>query len=226
MSRVTPERRVIRVEAGRSARSLHDTLAGEEPLEIRVGGRSLAVTMRTPGADFEVAAGFLVSEGVIARTARARRHALLRGGARRRQRLQRARPHPRARTWRPGRECGAGLFHHELVRTVRQGVDQRRAHPLAPSRWPGTLARRASSSRPSRRACAGPRRSSSGPAAFTPRRSSTAPRASCSSCERTSVAITRSTRSSVGPCGKGDSRCGERCCSSRVARPSSWSKRR
>jgi FdhD protein len=43
-----------------------DTLAGEEPLEIRVGGRSLAVTMRTPGADFDLAAGFLVSEGVIA----------------------------------------------------------------------------------------------------------------------------------------------------------------
>jgi FdhD protein len=46
---------------------LHDTLAGEEPLELRVGGRSLAVTMRTPGADFDLAAGFLVSEGVIAR---------------------------------------------------------------------------------------------------------------------------------------------------------------
>lgn len=40
----------------------------EEPLEIRVGGRSLAVTMRTPGHDVELAAGFLVSEGVIARS--------------------------------------------------------------------------------------------------------------------------------------------------------------
>jgi len=39
----------------------------EEPLEIRVGGRSLAVTMRTPGHDFDLAAGFLVSEGVITR---------------------------------------------------------------------------------------------------------------------------------------------------------------
>lgn len=47
---------------------LRDTLAGEEPLELRVGGRSLAVTMRTPGADFDLAAGFLVSEGVIAAT--------------------------------------------------------------------------------------------------------------------------------------------------------------
>lgn len=44
-----------------------DFLAAEEPLEIRVGGRSLAVTMRTPGNDFDLAAGFLVSEGVISK---------------------------------------------------------------------------------------------------------------------------------------------------------------
>jgi FdhD protein len=42
-----------------------DTLAAEEPMEIRVGGRPLTVTMRTPGDDFDLAAGFLVSEGVI-----------------------------------------------------------------------------------------------------------------------------------------------------------------
>jgi FdhD protein len=42
-------------------------LAVEEPLEIRVGGRSLVVTMRTPGNDIDLAAGFLVSEGVITR---------------------------------------------------------------------------------------------------------------------------------------------------------------
>ena len=45
-----------------------DTLAGEEPLELRVNGRSMAVTMRTPGADFDLAAGFLVSEGVISQS--------------------------------------------------------------------------------------------------------------------------------------------------------------
>ncbi len=42
-----------------------DVIAAEEPLEIRLGGRSFAVTMRTPGDDFDLVAGFLVSEGVI-----------------------------------------------------------------------------------------------------------------------------------------------------------------
>ena len=42
-----------------------DTLAAEEPLEIRVAGRPLTVTMRTPGNDFELGVGFCVSEGVI-----------------------------------------------------------------------------------------------------------------------------------------------------------------
>ncbi len=42
-----------------------DTLAAEEPMEIRVNGRPLTVTMRTPGGDFDLAIGFLVSEGVV-----------------------------------------------------------------------------------------------------------------------------------------------------------------
>jgi FdhD protein len=42
-----------------------DQLAVEEPLEIRLGGKSLAVTMRTPGHDEELVAGFLLSERVI-----------------------------------------------------------------------------------------------------------------------------------------------------------------
>jgi FdhD protein len=53
---------------GESPKLERDTLAGEEPLELRVGGRSFAVTMRTPGADFDLAAGFLVSEGFITRS--------------------------------------------------------------------------------------------------------------------------------------------------------------
>lgn len=61
----TAERLVVRVGAGSEPVRRPDTLAVEEPLELRVGGHSLAVTMRTPGADFDLGAGFLVSEGVI-----------------------------------------------------------------------------------------------------------------------------------------------------------------
>lgn len=60
----------VTVVEGGHGRRRPDTLATEEPLEIRVaaGGRrrTLAVTMRTPGADFELAAGFLFGEGVLA----------------------------------------------------------------------------------------------------------------------------------------------------------------
>jgi FdhD protein len=42
-----------------------DLIAAEEPLEIRVDGRPVAITMRTPGHDLELTAGFLYTEGVI-----------------------------------------------------------------------------------------------------------------------------------------------------------------
>ncbi|SER66524.1 formate dehydrogenase accessory sulfurtransferase FdhD [Actinokineospora terrae] len=64
MGRVTVRRPVVRVGPD-GRRSRPDALAAEEPLEIRVGGRALAVTMRTPGHDVELAHGFLLTEGVI-----------------------------------------------------------------------------------------------------------------------------------------------------------------
>ncbi|MEC3957207.1 formate dehydrogenase accessory sulfurtransferase FdhD [Nocardia sp. CDC153] len=64
MSRVTARRRTLRISpTGTITRP--DTLAVEEPLEIRTGGQSLTVTMRTPGADIDLIHGFLYAEGII-----------------------------------------------------------------------------------------------------------------------------------------------------------------
>lgn len=64
MGRVTARRPVLRISAEGSTRR-PDALAVEEPLELRVNGRALAVTMRTPGHDVELAHGFLLTEGVL-----------------------------------------------------------------------------------------------------------------------------------------------------------------
>ncbi len=65
MGRVTERRRVLRIRGG-VAGARADTLVAEEPLEIRLNGKPLAITMRTPGDDFALAVGFLASEGVLA----------------------------------------------------------------------------------------------------------------------------------------------------------------
>ncbi|MCG7418778.1 formate dehydrogenase accessory sulfurtransferase FdhD [Microbacterium sp. ACRRU] len=67
MGRLTASRRVTRITLDGVNRQRPDAIAVEEPLEIRVAGSPLSVTMRTPGHDVELAAGFLVSEGVIHR---------------------------------------------------------------------------------------------------------------------------------------------------------------
>lgn len=64
MGRVTERRRTIRIRDG-AVTTRPDTLVAEEPMEIRLNGKPLAITMRTPGDDFALAAGFLVSEGVL-----------------------------------------------------------------------------------------------------------------------------------------------------------------
>ena len=72
MGRVTQRRKVHKYVLDGSPGALEfpvrhreDVLAVEEPLEIRLGQLSFAVTMRTPGDDFDLVAGFLVSEGII-----------------------------------------------------------------------------------------------------------------------------------------------------------------
>jgi FdhD protein len=64
MGRVTARRTVLRID-GAEERNRPDTLVAEDPFEIRVGGRPLAVTMRTPGHDMDLIHGFLTTEGVI-----------------------------------------------------------------------------------------------------------------------------------------------------------------
>ncbi|OMC53989.1 sufurtransferase FdhD [Mycobacterium sp. IS-2888] len=66
MGHVTARRRVRHLSADR-ATTRPETLAVEEPLEIRVNGAPVTVTMRTPGSDIELAQGFLLTEGIIGR---------------------------------------------------------------------------------------------------------------------------------------------------------------
>ena len=56
---------VMKPGAGAPVTEREDVVAVEEPLEIRVAGRGIAVTMRTPGHDRELVAGFLLTEGVV-----------------------------------------------------------------------------------------------------------------------------------------------------------------
>ncbi|KAA0022926.1 formate dehydrogenase accessory sulfurtransferase FdhD [Antrihabitans cavernicola] len=64
MGRVTVRRPVRRVSASGTTRR-PDTIAVEEPMEIRIDGTSLTVTMRTPGNDIDLIHGFLLGEGII-----------------------------------------------------------------------------------------------------------------------------------------------------------------
>jgi FdhD protein len=63
----TTTRRITRIHVPTSQVSEQaDLLAAEEPLGIRIGGQAVTLTMRTPGDDIDLAAGFLVSEGIVA----------------------------------------------------------------------------------------------------------------------------------------------------------------
>jgi FdhD protein len=65
MGNVTARRRAKHLTANQVI-TRAETLAVEEPLEIRLNGTAVTVTMRTPGSDIELAQGFLLTEGVIA----------------------------------------------------------------------------------------------------------------------------------------------------------------
>lgn len=69
MSESSGLHRVWRHRPGKALAAADDYVAGEEPLEVRVAGRCIGVTMRTPGHDEELAAGFLVGEGLLGRPA-------------------------------------------------------------------------------------------------------------------------------------------------------------
>jgi FdhD protein len=62
--RLVATRPVLRLGADGAERRF-DSLAGEEPMELRVNGEPLMVTMRTPGDDFDLALGFCLAEGVV-----------------------------------------------------------------------------------------------------------------------------------------------------------------
>jgi FdhD protein len=66
----TARRRVTRINvAAGETTERADLLAAEEPLGIRIDGQAVSLTMRTPGDDIDLTAGFLVSEGIIASAA-------------------------------------------------------------------------------------------------------------------------------------------------------------
>ena len=171
--------RDVLVVRGGTAERRPDRLAGEEPMAIRVAGPGqapvdVAVTMRTPGHDAELAIGFLVSEGLLApgdldgvtveigdpaRRRAPRRTSSWSGSAA-----------PLRRRGGPAR----GVRGVRELRDLRQGVARRRRDPLRPAA--GRAARRrggrgrAAGSPPRRR-----RPSSSRPAGSTPPGSSTPP---------------------------------------------------
>ena len=120
----TARRRVLRVPVSGTAEHRADLLAVEEPLEIRVDGEPLTVTMRTPGHDIDLAAGFLFTEGLLGRLDEV-------------QEIRMCDANVAAVTVRPGAALryqaadsprrGQEVPHHQRLRGVRQG--QHRGDP-------------------------------------------------------------------------------------------------
>ena len=168
-------RRVMQVAAGGAVTWRSDDVSTEEPLEIRIGEVSLSVTMRTPGDDFDLVAGFLVTEGIVREAERDRFDAHVSGRRGCDRRAQHRRGHTVRR--RGVSRCHAACVLHDLVvRHVRQGEHRGGAYHSRHTTWPTIRCvsrRRSCSAFPH---CSGRRSDSSrAPVGCTPRRSSTAP---------------------------------------------------
>ena len=124
VGRVTSRTPVLRIR-GAVHTTRPDTVAAEEPLEIRLDGTPLAVTMRTPGRRLRPGARVPATEGVIAGPTTSPRCATATGRRRRAQHLQRGRRRPGARRAEPGHRARAQLLHHQLLRGLRQGQHRR-----------------------------------------------------------------------------------------------------
>ena len=185
---------VVRLPEGRTER---DHVAVEEPLEIRIGGVPVAVTMRTPGHDEELALGFCLSEGL--------------------------RPGGSAAAGRPRREHRGRRRAGVRSRPACSGASTRRRRAACAARarsTPSRSRRRASRrscacrSRSSRRCptgCARRRPRSPSPAGCT-RPGSSRRTASCCASARTSGGTTRSTRSWAGRSAQAGFRSASPCC--------------
>jgi FdhD protein len=111
MGRVTSRRRASHVIDGTTTER-PETLVVEEPLEIRVNGSPLSVTMRTPGSDIELAQGFLLTEGVIAHREDVLTVRYCRG----------AQPHPESLRSSPPETTDGTNTYNVLDVTLRPGV--------------------------------------------------------------------------------------------------------
>ena len=114
-----------------------DLVTVEEPMEIRLGfhgaegptEQSISVTMRTPGNDFDLAVGFLFTEGVIADPGDVQKHRALRTTQPRQGHSQRRQGEPRGSCPLRPRTPTAPLLHLVELRRLRQGVPGCRARP-------------------------------------------------------------------------------------------------
>ena len=151
-----------------------DVLAAEEPLEIRLGHEAFSVTMRTPGDDFDLVAGFLVSEGVIWEQDQLISLRFCAGededGP---PDVQRGGGAAASGRGPAGHRPEAARLHHQFLRDLRHRVHRCRPEVLALSAAPSCGGRRAAdpcgrAGRRCRSGCAPGRRSSSAPAGCMP----------------------------------------------------------